>query len=905
MDGRNVTSEFVGRESELEQLERHLTTAIDGRGHVILVSGEAGIGKTTLVERFLALAAKRHPQIAIAEGQCSERFGHGEAYLPFIEALGTLLSGEEETSLRDKVLSIALETAPSWLEAVPAVGQALRASYETAQAVRERFGGEPSRVTAPDREHVLQEYAGVLTRLSQENPLLLFVDDLQWGDAASVDLLVHLSRRIGGCRILILGTYRPSDVDVGRDGQPHPLRKAVLDMRRYSVCQEMALDRLARHECAALVSAEFPDNDFPPSLLDLLFRHSEGNALFITEMLRLLRADGFIREQDETWHLVQPVEGLPLPQSVESVVVMRIDRLETDLSRALRYASAQGERFLSTVLADVLETDELGLEEALDIAERIHRLVRSRGELELGWELATLYQFSHVLFQEILYERLKPKERVLLHRRTGLALEEFYGQSAEDIAPQLAAHFTAGRLFDRAFHYSLMAGRQAQRLYAVQEAIAHYEHARTLLQRVEPTREQSLSIEEGLGDMLMLQGEHDAALEHFRRARELLADDPEASDGLASVCWKTAMLYKRKGKYGTAFQWLGRGLDAVGSDATPEKARIYLAGSGVFSIQGKHQQALDWCKAGLAIARQLSSRPLLAHATYLLGTIHGHLGRCEEEIACARQSLALYEELGDPVGQIKALNNLGVATMEGGDWEAAIDYYRRGIGLGEKIGDVNSVAIMTHNLGNILLEQGHLGAAVRAYERSLDIWESIGLPFGVAASWSGLGKAYIEYGEWARALDCLDRSERQFTEIESDLFLPEVYRRQALVHVNMERLEEARELVDRSIALADELGMALEKGISLRVSGQIHVACEAWEAAEAALRESLEILREQGNQYRIGETLYQLGQLYRTQADAGDRAGAAKAELVLGKAREILEGLGAKRALARVEEAIK
>jgi tetratricopeptide (TPR) repeat protein len=899
-----MTSEFVGREPELRQLERYLTAVTDGQGHVILVSGEAGIGKTFLIERFLALTAKRHPHVRIARGRCSERFGQGDGYLPFIEGLSAVLAGREEKSVREKVLEIALNTAPSWLEAVPAVGQALVASFETVQAVRERFGREVSQVTAPDREHMLQEYVGVLTRLSQENPLLLFVDDLQWSDAASVDLLVHLSRRIGGSRILILGTYRPSDVDVGRDGQSHPLRKALLDLRRYNACQEMALDRLGRPECAALVSAEFPGNDFPPSLLDLLFRHSEGNALFITEMLRLLREDELIQERDETWHLVQSVDDLPLPQSVESVVVMRLDRLEADLHRALRYASVEGERFLSTVLADVLEIDELGLEERLAIAERIHRLIRSAGELELGWELASAYQFTHILFQEALYDRLKPKERVLLHRRTGLALEKLYGQAADDIAPQLAAHFTAGRLFDKALHYSLMAGRRAQSLYAVREAIAQYEHARTLVQLVEGTQGQLLSIEEGLGDMLTLQGEHDAALEHFERARELLADDPEASDRLAGVCWKTAMLYKRKGRYETAFQWLGRGLDAVRSDATPEKARIYLAGSGVFSTQGKHREALDWCKAGLAIARQLNSRPVLAHATYLLGTIHGHLGRREQEIACARQSLALYEELGDPVGQIKALNNLIVAYWELGDWQMAIDCFRRGVGLAEKIGDVNSIAIMTYNLGNILLEQGNLGAAIRACERSRGIWEAIGFPFGVAASWSGLGQAYVECGEWERALDCLDRSERQFKEIESDLFLPEVYRRQARVHLNTGQLDVAREFVDQSLALATELDMALERGISLRVSGQISLAHGAWEEAEAALRESLEILREQENQYQIGETLYQLGRLYGSEAGAGDRASAAKAESVLGKAKEIFKKLGAERALARVEEVL-
>jgi tetratricopeptide (TPR) repeat protein len=905
-----MVAEFVGREAELRELEHHLATALNGQGQVVLVSGEAGIGKTSLVERFLALTAQRHPEVSIARGQCSERFGHGEAYLPFSEALGTLLSSEEERSLRDEVLGIALETAPSWLEAVPAVGQALRASFETAQAVRQRFGGEVSQVTAPDREHMLQEYAGVLTRLSEENPLLLFVDDLQWSDAASVDLLVHLSRRIGGCRVLILGTYRPSDVDVGKNGQPHPLRKAVLDMHRYNACQEMALDRLARHECAALISAEFPRNDFPASLSDLLFDHSEGNALFITEMLRLLEEDGLIQEHDRTWQLAQAVDDLPLPKSVESVVTMRLDRLEADLRRALRYASAQGERFLSTVLAAVLEVEELGLEERLVVAEQMHRLIRSRGGLELGRELATVYQFTHVLFQEALYDGLNPKERVLLHRRTGLAMERLSGQAADDIAPQLAAHFTEGRLFEKALHYSMAAGRRAQKLYAVQEAIAHYEHAKTLLGRVEPTREQRLCIEEGLGDMLTLQGEHDAALEHLERARGLLARDRVMAPSLAGLCRKTAMLHERKGEYQAAFDWLKQGLGVLDDDTALEVARIRLAGAGIYSRQGKHSEALNWCRSGLAIARQRSSQPVLAHATYLLGTIHGHLGRFEDAITCARQSLTLYEELGDPAGQIKALNNLGAASRGLDDWPAAIDYYRRGSELAEKIGDVNSVAIVTHNLGNILLQQGNLGMAVRCYERSRGIWEAIGFPFGVAASWSGLGKAYAECSEWERALDCLKRSERQFKEIASDHFLPEVYRRQAVVHLNTGQLEVARELVDQSLALATKLDVALERGMSLRVSGQINLARGAWEEAEAALRESLEILQEQRNRYQMAETLVQLGRLYRAEAEAWDRAdaaraGVAKAELVLAQAREVFEDLGAKRALARLEEAIK
>ncbi|MFQ5594383.1 MAG: tetratricopeptide repeat protein, partial [Anaerolineae bacterium] len=833
--------------------------------------------------------------------------GQGEGYLPFIEALSMLLASKDQKSVRERVLAVVSDTAPSWLEALPVVGQSLRASFETAQAVRTHFGeGETRRVTAPDQERMLQEYAGLLTRLAQDNPLLLFLDDLHWSDASSVDLLVHLSRRIRGNPILILGTYRPSDVDVGREGQPHPLRKAVQDMRRYNACQDVPLDRLERSECAALIAAEFPDNDFPASFHDFLFRHSGGTALFITEMLRFVRDQELVQRRNGAWHLMQPVESIQLPRSVESIVTMRIDRLEEDLRRPLQSASVEGERFLSTSLAHVLDVDELSLEERLGVAERVHRFIRTEGELEIGWELATIYEFAHVLFQKTLYDGLQPKQRVLLHRRVGLALEELYGENADEIAAQLAVHFSEGRLFDKALHYSLVAGRHAQRLYAAREAIAHYERAQRLLERVDGDREQQLAMFEGLGDMHAQIAEYDVALGHYERARSLLAGRPDdASQRLAGLCRKTAMLYERKGEYDTAFEWLEQGLSTLAGDATLETARIRLAGAGVYSRQGQHRLALEWCESALELARQGGGQAELAHGSYLLGTIHGHLGHSAEEIACAQRSLTLYEEMGDPVGQAQALNNLGVAFMESGDWAAAIRYYRRGIEMEEKLGDMHGVAKVTNNLGIVLLWQGNLDAAVLAYHESLDIWETIGFPIGAALARSNLGKAYIERGEWTKALDYLERSERLFQEIESDLFLPEVYRRLAVTHLELSQLDKARQLAERSVTLADELGMGLEKGISLCVMGQVHLACAEWDLAEEALTASRSIVEEQGNQYRAAQTLYHLGRLYRALAALDDSEAVVKAESALRRAKTIFEVLGAERDLAQIQEVLK
>jgi tetratricopeptide (TPR) repeat protein len=298
------------------------------------------------------------------------------------------------------------------------------------------------------------------------------------------------------------------------------------------------------------------------------------------------------------------------------------------------------------------------------------------------------------------------------------------------------------------------------------------------------------------------------------------------------------------------------------------------------------------------MARQLGGQAELAHGTYLLGTIHGHLGHSAEEIACAQQSLALYEEMGHLVGQAKALNNLGVACKESGDWAAASGYFQRGIELEERLGDVHGVAMVTNNLGNVLLWRGQLDGATEAYQKSLDIWEDIGFPIGVALSWSNLGKVCAERGEWEQALEYLERSQQRFQEIQSLHFLPEVYRRLAVVHLGLRQLEKARLAAERSVALAAELDMELERGVSLRVVGQVGLALEEWEQAEEALTASLSIVEEQGNRYRTGETLYHLGRLYAAMVSAGDPAVSAKAESALGRARAIFEELGAERDLA-------
>jgi tetratricopeptide (TPR) repeat protein len=515
------------------------------------------------------------------------------------------------------------------------------------------------------------------------------------------------------------------------------------------------------------------------------------------------------------------------------------------------------------------------------------------------------YIFKHELTREAAYQTLLKKERRAMHRHVAEALEHLFPQRIEEHLGLLAYHWEQSGDLERATGYLLRAGDKARLAYAHQESIEYYQRAQTMLQKSgRGTDGQWLAAEEGLGDVRAVLGEHGRALAHYERARALAASAAGSSERLAGLCRKTAMLHERKGQYAAALQWLDQGLSAVGVEQTLETSRIRLAGAGVHSRQGQHHQALEWCQLGLEIARQLNAPAELAHGTYLLGTIHGHLGHSADEIACARQSVALYEDTGDLVGQANALNNLGIACKESGDWDAAMDCFKRALELDEELGNVHDVAKVTNNLGNVLLQRGQLDGAAQAYHKSLDLWTAIDFPLGVALSLSNLGEVGVEGGEWEAALDNLKRSEQLFQQIQSQHFLPEVYRRQALAYLGLGQAAEAQRNAERSVSLAAELGMELEKALSLRVLGHVLVALGKWAQAEEPLLSSLDVLKRQDNRFGMGQTLHQLGCLYHEQSRAGDTAAADNSRAALESARTIFAELGAQRELEKVREAM-
>ncbi|HUG41343.1 MAG TPA: AAA family ATPase, partial [Longimicrobiales bacterium] len=221
---------FVGRERELAQLRRRLGEADAGRGRAIFITGEPGAGKSSLVARVLEEASALTPTFRFVSATCSEQYGAGEPYQPFVEAFRSLVAPDERsTSKWQNLRDIAAEVAPHWLGAIPVAGGVLSATLSTAAELRR--GG--TAVAAPNEEAIFFQYTEMFFAAAAQTPIVLVLDDLHWADRASVSLLAHLARRIGNERVLILGTYRPADVDLSR----HPIREARLELERYGVAE--------------------------------------------------------------------------------------------------------------------------------------------------------------------------------------------------------------------------------------------------------------------------------------------------------------------------------------------------------------------------------------------------------------------------------------------------------------------------------------------------------------------------------------------------------------------------------------------------------------------------------------------------------------------------------------------
>ncbi|MCK5310048.1 MAG: AAA family ATPase, partial [Thermoplasmata archaeon] len=395
-----------------------------------------------------------------------------------------------------------------------------------------------------------------IQRESVDKPLMLFLDDLQWSDPTTLNLIQYLSRNTKHNNVLIVCTYRPEDMLASHDGKTHHLEIAMQNMNRESLFSKIELNRLGSEETEMIIESALGISSFDESFFEKIHRESGGTPFFILEVVKLLIEDRVIeQDENEVWKLISSLEKADIPSKVYDVVKRRLDRLMDQQRELLECASVIGDEFSTNVLEKTTDMRKLALLNNLSDIEKTHRLIHY---------LEDKYRFDHAKIREVLYNGMGKELRMEYHKIVGDTIVELHKDNLDDIVNELAYHYFEAR-DERAGEYLVKAGDKAKNRYANEEASRFYTSAETMLDDGE-----LLKLHENLGDVLLLMGKREEAVESFRKAREL-TDDIRTKGGLI---FKAANALEKNSDYELSRKEAKMGMDMLGDAHGPERCKL-------------------------------------------------------------------------------------------------------------------------------------------------------------------------------------------------------------------------------------------------------------------------------------------------------------------------------------------
>jgi len=859
-DGR-APAALVGRDAALAELEAAAARAASGRRQVVFVTGEPGIGKTALIDHFLASPAAG--RALVARGQCIDAYGAGEAYMPLLEALQQMVRGTGDA------LDVLRSRAPTWLLQLP--GLLAPAEHDTLSRS----------LASSTAARMVRELQQMLEAMAAERTVILVLEDLHWSDPPTVAALAALAMRREPAKLLVIGSYRPVDAVA----ELHPIAVLKHELTAKRQCLELALDGIAVDAVADYLAARFAHHVFPGEVAARLHRQTAGNPLFLLNAVEDLEQRRWLTDDDGVWRCtVDPAElDAAVPETTRAMIDARLIALPAPVLAMLEAASVIGPTFASQTLAAALERDAADVEHDCTALARAGRFVK---ELDAAhWPDGTSgaqYAFRHALYQQVLYGRVTAARRQALDRAVAARLEHGYGDDAREIAGVLAVHWERGGDLLRAVTHHARAAEVARARYSFEQAVGQYRHAIALLLRLPPGAERDAR-EIGLQSELVscvfsTEGPGAAELEAIAARIETLSSTGVTTPGLLTSLFGLIALCITRGDLDRAEALCERAL-ARASEVADAAELFTNVARGLFGLtqhrRGRFAAAIPHLTAGAAL-------PLLG------------------AVAMNEPSTVYACELGFSRFLMGELRH-GLETMQAADAQAAASGHAPTIvftashvmRLGQMLGDRALVARVAATMGD--LAERLASPRFSAYRQSCLGWLGMdaGEPDGVAT-----------YREGCRILAA-----------DSHLvFAPFTYGLTAVGSARLGRLDEARNVLAEAFGWLKSTGARWCEPELHRVRGEIAAATaatlrarskgreQATREAEACFRRAIALARAQGGRWwelralvdlarvrppaeRDGETMRELRALHAALDDGIDAPALAAVRAFLETAR--------------------
>ena len=930
---------LIGRQQELQQLTDAWREAQQGRGRIISVIGEAGIGKSRLAHEFSQrLASERCPEPFVpgpkdqgpAEGlvegsdqwvivRCPppERAGAYALVAALLRSLLELETGDDPTTVRQ-----AIQKGLAGRPAADAGDVSTSTAVLCAALGLLPAEGDPPLPSDPlaRRGQLVRSLRQLLAGMMAQRPLVLILEDLHKVDELSAEVLGRLAEGIDQQPLLLLAVYRP-------DWQPS------WSGRRYAT--SMVLGQLSRDESAALVSSHF-QNLLPSEIAEAIADWAGGNPLFVAEVLRTLREGSVLIRRDGVWLLTHLLAEIQIPPSIQGVIQDRVARLSRSTRQMIQAAATLGVEFSRDLLAGMLK----GVQDPAVIEDNLQNLER-RDFLLYDWARAEL-RFTHDLVQAAVYADMTPEEQRVYHHRAAQAWLGMSLEKKEEAPPleSLAYHLyrsvtkatdgvrrvlvgeVSQTTLERAATSLVAAGDHTRASYANLMARTYYEQAQTIIQALGQGLDRRwVGCFEGLGEAASRLGDFPVALDSLEYAFGMLRRGrmtPEHRRHAADLARRIGRIHATQANTEEALGWMEEGLRTLGvTPGGPETlpdpldracaALLHIHTGSTHYLQGDFQAARDACHRGLALAEEAPLTPpkvggaggaktAIAEGCNLLGAILDAQGQGQRAMEYYQRSYALYEAMNDRYQLARVGDNIGTALFYLGEWDEAFQWDQKGLTFWRDIDDRDNTAFAAINIGMIYLYRGQWDEAEEHFREGRQLSGEVKNYRILALSHTNLGLLSLAQGEVDRGREHLECSLDLLMEHEIEDYPAETYCGLAEAAVLAGDRTQALEKGRMALEAARELELPSEESIALRLLGQACWLGGDLEETEEHLKQSLAVAKGSEIAFEVGRTLVELARLY------GETGREAEGLAHLDRAVEILERLCAAPMLARARE---
>jgi len=735
-DGENTG--FVNRKKELDELKSYMKEVTEGKGRLVLLKGEAGVGKSALANKFAEICGEHN--FLTLKGRCLY-FESTDPYIPFFEALKDFME-EDEEEMEDSGVGLFAQAASSTQTGGISMGLV-------------GIGGRDDKEETLDislsdrREMMFDKITDLIQDLSEKNPVLLIIDDFQWIDPASAQLLHHLARHTQSNSVFILAAYRPEELTREKE---FPMEGALDRMKEERLVEEISVDRMDFMNSSAMVKNMLKSEELPQSFLLMLYRETEGNPYYTIEILNSMMEEGIIDPYSYNWDPEEELSDINIPPAIKDITSRRIERLTKKEKKVLMYAAVIGTEFSFEVLENTINIDVI---ELLDIIEELEvkGLIHEKEDDD-----EEVFRFNHIQIRLTLYSNMGKSRRRILHKQVGNSIEEIYEDELVEHHYALSRHFYEGKDYEKAYDYSIKSGDNALSSFAIEHAIEHYERALYSLRKIrglEDKQEKEIVLLLKIGELAFEISDMDLGRDITEQLLELSREagdkktESKAHRLLGHILRDVQEYDEAGAHYEQSLKISEEQSDHVGI-ADCNRGLGYLHWR-----EGAFDEAIEHYKKAESMAEEAGREDILA-LTYLdMGNTYAHRGENDRAIEHYQKSIPTFKKNNSFRELAKAYNNIGDQYMKKEKWDQAIECLDKTVEYAKKIGNNGFIGWGYFNKAEALARKGDTDKAEIFAERAESIMSNMNDLVGLSAVYQTMGIINRKRDKYEEALDKL------------------------------------------------------------------------------------------------------------------------------------------------------